>query len=144
MSASSEALNLNDLLIDKLEVAADMIVQELGWDDDCDESISEAIEDIIGSELLEETSYEVSDAVLLWWRDGDGDLTDDLVDAVSPLSEGGVVWLATPKVGQPDEVEPAEISESAQTAGLSQTSRVTVNDWMLTRLEQPRQVANRR
>lgn len=144
MSASSDANNLSELLADKLEVVDDMIVQEVGWDEDCDSSISEAIEDIIGSELIEETSYEVSDAVLFWFRDGDGDLTDDLVDVVSPLSDGGVVWLATPKVGNPDAVDPAEINESAQTAGLTQTSTATYENWTITRLEQARMTAGRR
>ena len=121
-----------------------MVVQEVGWDDDCDSSISEAIEDIIGSALLEDTSYDVCDAILFWWRDGDGDLTDDLVDVVAPLSDGGVVWLTTPKTGQPDAVDPAEIAESARTAGLSQTSTSAVNDWIVTRLVQARHGAPRR
>ena len=106
--------------------------------------ISEAIEDIIGSALLEDTSYDVCDAILFWWRDGDGDLTDDLVDVVAPLSDGGVVWLTTPKTGQPDAVDPAEIAESAHTAGLSQTSTSAVNDWIVTRLVQARRGAPRR
>ena len=61
------------------------IVQEVGWDEDCDSTLSEAIEDAIGSELLDEDSYEICDIVLLWWRSDDGDLVDGLVDAVRPL-----------------------------------------------------------
>lgn len=138
MSADSQAKPFAEVLAHKLEITAGMIVQEVGWDDDCDSSISEAIEDIIGSELLEETSYEVCDAVLLWWRDGDGDLTDDLVDVVAPLRDGGIVWLATPKTGHPDAVDPADIHESATTAGLTQTSTETFHDWSISRLVQAR------
>ena len=144
MSASSEGNNFNTILAHKLEISDDMVVQQVGWDEDCDSSISEAIEDIIGSALLEDTSYDVCDAILFWWRDGDGDLTDDLVDVVAPLSDGGVVWLTTPKTGQPDAVDPAEIAESAHTAGLSQTSTSAVNDWIVTRLVQARHGAPRR
>ena len=38
--------------------------------------------------------------MLLWWRDGDGDLVDTLVDALGPLADNGVVWLLTPKAGR--------------------------------------------
>lgn len=106
MSASSEGNNFNTILAHKLEISDDMVVQEVGWDEDCDSSISEAIEDIIGSALLEDTSYDVCDAILFWWRDGDGDLTDDLVDVVvrfpmgescgSPLQKLGSQTLSIP------------------------------------------------
>jgi len=33
-----------------------------------------------GTDLLDATAQEVVDAVILWWRDGDGDLVDELVD----------------------------------------------------------------
>jgi len=32
--------------------------------------------------------------------DGDGDLVDALVDAITLLSDSGVVWLLTPKTGR--------------------------------------------
>ena len=43
----------------------------------------------------------VVDSVLLWWRDNDGDLVDTLVDSLTDLVAGGVIWLLTPKVGRP-------------------------------------------
>ena len=38
------------------------------------------IEDAIDGELIEDAMGAV-DLVVLWWRDGDGDLVDGLVDA---------------------------------------------------------------
>src|SRR5699024_9637951 len=111
-----------------------MLVQEVGWDSDCDESISEAVEDAIGSELLEVDTDEVVDAVLLWWRDGDGDLVDRLMDAVMPLTDGGSVWVLPPKTGLDGHVEPATIAESAQTAGMLQTRTAALGDWAGSRL----------
>lgn len=118
----------------QLELAEGMLVQEVGWDADCDESISEAVEDAIGSEMLDEDTDEVVDAVLLWWRDGDGDLVDRLMDVVTPLAEEGSVWVLTPKTGLDGHVEPAVIAESAQTAGMHQTRTAAVADWAGSRL----------
>ena len=42
-----------------------------------------------GVELVDEDYDEdVVDVVLMWWRDGDGDLVDALVDALTPLADG--------------------------------------------------------
>ena len=77
--------------------------------------------------------------VLLWWRDGDGDLVDALVDALTPLADGGNIWLLTPKAGRGGHVEPSDIGEAAPTAGLSQTSSVSAGrDWSGTRLAAPK------
>lgn len=118
----------------QLELAEGMLVQEVGWDSDCDDSISEAVEDAIGSEMLEEDTDEVVDAVLLWWREGDGDLVDRLMDAVTPLADEGSVWVFTPKTGLDGHVEPAVIAESAQTAGMLQTRTAAIGDWVGSRL----------
>lgn len=128
----------------KLEVAEGMQVQEIGWDSDCDSAISEGVEDIIGAELLEEGTYEVVDAVLMWWRDEDGDLGDALMDAIGPLSDEGFVWVLTPKAGTEGAVEPSEIAESARIAGLTQTSSVKLGEWLGSRLMQPRNRVPRR
>ena len=75
------------------------------------------------------------DAVVLWWRDDDGDLVDGLVDALTDLIGGGAIWLLTPKVGRSGAVDPAEIAEAEALAGLSQTTTATVSkDWAATRL----------
>ena len=50
--------------------------------------------------MVDDDYDEVVDAVLLWWRDGDGDLVDALVDASFSLAGGGTVWLLTPKIGR--------------------------------------------
>ena len=123
-----------DQVVGQLELTKDMLVQEVGWDSDCDESISEAVEDAVGSELLEEDTDEVVDAVLLWWRDGDGDLVDRLMDVMTALADEGSVWVLTPKTGLSGHVEPAVIAESAQTAGMLQTRTAALGDWAGSRL----------
>lgn len=120
---------------DKLGIAQGMMVQELGWDEDVDESVRENVEDRCGSELLDEDTDEVVDVVLLWWRDDDGDLASELIEVIGPLADDGVVWVLTPKTGRDGHVEPSDISEAASTAGLSQTSTLSVaDDWAGTRL----------
>jgi len=112
-----------------------MIVMEIGYDDDVDEQLREVIEEATGEALVDEDSDEVVDVVLLWYRDGDGDLADVLVDAIAPLADTGFIWLLTPKRGRDDYVEPSDIAEAASIAGLSQTSITTVGtDWSAARL----------
>lgn len=108
-------------LINRLGIQEDMIVQELGWDDDCDASLSEAVEDTIGEALLDDSTDELCDVVLLWWREDDGDLVDALVDAGRNLDPEGKIWLLTPAAGTTGVVPPGEVNESAQLAGLVQT-----------------------
>ena len=115
--------------VDKLGISGDDIVQELGWDDDCDSSISEAIEDRIGEALLDDETDELCDVVLLWHRADDEDLVDSLVDATRNLSESGRIWLLTPGANQAGEVHPGDISESAQLAGLVQTKADRLGNW---------------
>lgn len=112
-----------------LNVSADDIIQEIGWDEDCDSSISEALEDATGSVLLEADTDEVVDKVLLWWRTEDGDLVDGLVDATRSLGEDGCIWLLTPAVGKPGSVEPGDVAESAQLAGMVQTKSERLGAW---------------
>ncbi|SFO86557.1 Protein of unknown function [Amycolatopsis arida] len=120
---------------DRLGVKPDMVVQEIGWDEDVDEAVRAAIEERIGDELLDEEADEVVDIVLMWWRSDDGDLGDALVDARATLDENGVIWVLTPKTGQPGHVEPSDIAEAVPTVGLSQTSNLSVGpEWMATRL----------
>ncbi len=127
-----------------LGIEPGMVVQELGWDEDADDSLREAVEIIIGGEMDEEGTDEVVDVVLLWWRDGDGDLVDKLMDAIARLGEDGFVWVITPKTGLSGHVEPSEIAESAPTAGLNQTSAANLGDWSGSRLVQPKTRTPRR
>lgn len=124
-----------------LGIERDQVVQELGWDEDTDDDIRVDVEDACGSELLDEDADEVVDVVLLWWRNDDGDLVDRLMDAITPLAEDGVIWVVTPKTGKPGHVQPAEIAESAPTAGLMQTSSANLGDWIASRLVQPKSKA---
>ncbi|MEV7026041.1 DUF3052 domain-containing protein [Kitasatospora sp. NPDC093558] len=111
------------------------IVQELGYDEDTDQDLREGIEEITGTDLVDEDYDDVADAVLLWHRDDDGDLTDALVDALEYLAEGGIIWLLTPKTGRDGHIEASDIADAAKTAGLSQTSSIAVaKDWAATRL----------
>lgn len=115
------------------------VVQEIGYDDDVDQELREAIEEITGQDLVDEDYDDVADAVVLWFRDDDGDLTDALVDAIGLLEDGGIIWLMAPKTGRDGYIEPSDISEAAQTAGLSQTKSVSVaKDWNGARLVAPK------
>ena len=125
----------------RLGIQHDQIVQELGWDEDSDDDLRADVEEACGSELLDEDADEVIDVVLLWWRDGDGDLVDRLMDAIVPLAEDGVIWVLTPKTGKSGHVQPADIAEAAPTAGLMQTSSANLGDWSGSRLVQPKSKA---
>jgi hypothetical protein len=120
---------------ERMGVKPGMVVMEIGWDEDVDDDLRTAVEDVTGEEMLDEDSDEVVDLVLLWFREDDGDLADVLVDAIAPLADDGFIWLVTPKRGRPGYVEPSDIGEAAATAGLSQTSLAKVgNDWSAARL----------
>lgn len=131
-SADSEDTALVD--VRGLELTDGMLVQEIGWDHDCDPALSEAIEDAVGSELLDEDTDEVVDVVLLWWREDDGDLVDRLMDVTTTLTDGGSIWVFTPKTGVDGHVEPAVIAEAAQTAGMMQTRTGALGEWSGARL----------
>ncbi|PXX57652.1 hypothetical protein DFR70_11781 [Nocardia tenerifensis] len=128
----------------KLGITHGLVVQELGWDEDVDDDLRADVEESIGSDLVDEDSDEVVDVVLLWWRDGDGDLVDALMDAIGPLADDGFVWVLTPKTGHPGHVEPSEIAESAPTAGLTQTSAISLGTWAGSRLVQPKAPSKQR
>ena len=123
----------------RLGLTADSVVAEFGYDDDVDFDLRDAIEGLTNNELLDEDTDEVLDAVLLWWRDGDGDLTDALVDAVTPLASTGSIWVLTPKTAHSGFVEPSDVAEAAQIAGLSSTSSFAAGPgWTATRLVRPK------
>jgi hypothetical protein len=122
-------------LASRLSIRPGQVVQELGYDDDCDNDLRRAVEELTGTAIVDEDYDDVVDVVLLWWRDDDGDLVDALVDSLLSLGDRGVVWLLTPKAGRPGHVEPSDIADAAPTAGLNQTSSVSAApDWSGTRL----------
>jgi hypothetical protein len=126
-------------LAERLGIEPGMVVQELGYDEDVDHELRDAIEERSGNEMVDEDADDVVDVVLLWWREDDGDLVDALVDALRPLGDSGLIWLLTPKSGRDGHVPPSDITEAAPTAGLSQTSSISAGgDWAGARLVTPK------
>ena len=116
-------------------LAKDDLVLEVDHDSDCDSTLRDQIMEITGTKFLEGSTTEVVDAVIIWWRDGDGDLVDELMDGLTYLSETGPIWVLTPKVGREGHVEPSDIQDAAPIAGLSVTSTIALaKDWTATRL----------
>ncbi|MEV8324729.1 DUF3052 domain-containing protein [Kitasatospora sp. NPDC056731] len=123
----------------RLGFQSGQVVQEIGYDEDVDQDLREGIESITGQDLVDEDYEDVADAVLLWFREDDGDLTDALVDAIGLLEEGGMIWLLTPKSGRDGYIEPSDVNEAAQTAGLASTKAIgAAPDWAGTRLVAPK------
>jgi hypothetical protein len=129
-------------LAERLGIQQGQVVQVVGADDpdDVDTDLLEDVAARAGTELIySEDSDDVVDMVLLWWREGDGDLVDALVDSLTNLGDNGVVWLLTPKAGRAGHVEPSDIDEAAPTAGLSSTrSTSAAPEWSGTRLVAPK------
>ena len=119
----------------RLGLDSGLTVQELGWDEDIDESLRAGIEAVVGTAIVDEDYDDVVDVVLMWWRDDDGDLVDSLVDAIGLLTDKGVVWLMTPKPGRPGHIEAEDIADAAPTAGLQSTTTLSASpQWQGTRL----------
>jgi hypothetical protein len=119
----------------RMGFAAGELILEVGYGPDCDDVLRSEIVAITGTQLLEGETTEVVDAVILWWRDGDGDLVDELMDALTYLTETGPIWVLTPKLGRDGHVESSDIQDAAPIAGLSQTSTIALaQDWAGTRL----------
>jgi hypothetical protein len=132
-------------LADRFGIQPDMVIMEIGYDDDVDEDLRDALVEASGSDLVDEDTDDVVDAVIIWYREDDGDLVDLLTDATPPLADNGVVWLLTPKAGRPGHVEPSDIAESAPTAGLAHTTTVNAGkDWSAARLVAPKGVRSKR
>jgi len=124
-----------EFVVERMEISAGDLILEVGFDSDCDEDLREALVTQSKNKMLVGQIDQVVDTVLLWWRDGDGDMVDELVDALTYLSETGPIWLLTPKVGLDGHVEPSDIQDAAPTAGLTQTVTFLVaQDWTATKL----------
>lgn len=124
--------------VEQLGLKQGLVVQELGWDEDADAELREEIMDVIDADMIDE-ALESVDVVVLWWREEDGDLVDGLVDSMTDLADDGYIWLFTPKIGRPSYIDPAEIDESATTAGLSLTNSVLVSDdWQAHKVVRPK------
>lgn len=139
MSATADEAEGQSGPAERLGFQPGMVVQELGFDDDCDEDLRLSIEEVTGNDLVDDEYGDVVDAVILWWREDDGDLIDALVDTKTDLTDGGVIWLFTPKVGRDGYVDASDIAESAPTAGLATTTSLSAApDWAGTKLVAPR------
>ena len=124
--------------VERLGFARDQVVQEFGYDTDVADDFRFAVEDACGAELEDEDYTGGADAVLLWWREGDGDLGDALMDMVGVLGDGGFVVLLTPKTNG-DEVDPSDIDEAAVTAGLHTAGTFNASTgWRAHRLVAPK------
>lgn len=121
--------------VSRLGFSAGQIVIEFGYDDDVDEDFREQVEDAVGSPLEDEDYDGIVDAVVLWWRDGDGDLTDDLVDSFATLEDGGFIALLTPGPGRRDRVAAHDVQEACATSGLTASGVLAVGpEWVAQRL----------
>ncbi len=127
-------------LAEKLGIEPGTVVQVVGGGDDVDQALLDDVVARAATPLItDQESDDVVDVVLLWWREGDGDLVDALVDSLTNLGDSGVVWLLTPKAGRDGHVEPSDIDEAAPTAGLSSTrSTSAAPEWSGTRLVAPK------
>lgn len=137
----SPAESVTDIhaVVARLGFAQGQVVQEVGWNDDVDNDLRFAIEDVVGTELEDEDWTGGADAVLLWWRQDDGDLVDALVDTVGMLEKGGFVALVHPRIGHEGSVDPAEMQEAAAMTGLHETGALAAGpDWRASRLVAPR------
>jgi hypothetical protein len=115
-----------------------LVVQELGWDEDVDADLRDDIMDAIDAEMVDEP-LEAVDVVILWWRDDDGDVADGLVDAMTDLTDKGIIWLLTPKVGRSGFIDPSSVAEGVTIAGLSLTRTANVApDWQATKVVRPK------
>lgn len=121
--------------VDRMGFEPGQLVLEVGLDSDVAQDLRQSIIAKCGNEFLESDGTEVVDAVIIWWREDDGDLVDELVDSLTFLTESGSIWLLTPKAGRLGHVEPSDIQDAAPTAGLSQTvSFAAASEWTATRL----------
>ena len=115
------------------------VVQEFGYDDDVDNVVREAIEEVTGEELVDEDYPDVADGAIAWWRDDDGD-ADDLADLLLDMkanldSDTAVSWVLVPAPREVGHVTTDVIEEAAETAGLLATTSVAVGDsWLGIRL----------
>ena len=121
--------------VSRLALKPGLVIQEFGYDDDCDEAFRVAVAEATGEDLVDEDFGDVTDGVLVWFRDGDDDLADLLMDVQTLLDDGACVWLLTPKAGVTGHVEARDVGEGASLAGLHATSTFVIGEnWTATQL----------
>lgn len=127
MATTEGSETLDTSVVSRLSLTTGMVVQEFGYDADVCEALRGAIEDATGEDLVDEDYGDVTDAAIVWFRDGDDDLADMLMDVQSLLDSGYQVILLTPKAGKDGHVPPREVEEASSLAGLHATSTFVVD-----------------
>lgn len=114
------------------------IVQEFYVDDDADEDLRRTVEEETGEAIVDVDYGDVVDGAIVWWRSDDAegeDLADLLVDALSNLDDGGLIWVLIPKPNRPGAVDVADVEDAARVAGLHSTSAASLGaEWAGIRL----------
>ncbi|MFF2775547.1 DUF3052 domain-containing protein [Streptomyces sp. NPDC058052] len=120
---------------ERMDLRAGQVVREIGWDDDTDPAIRDDVRQATGSALLDGDVEVTADVVLYWWRNGDGDLASELLHDVGALSDGGTIWVLTPKAGRPGHCPAEDVTEAAADAGRRHTTTVGLGAWDGHRIE---------
>lgn len=118
----------------KLGLRAGQVVVEYGYDEDVDEDVRAAVEAVVEGPLEDDDYDDVVDVALVWWRDGDGDLADELVDVMATLEDGGCIALLTPGASREDRVPAHDVQEACTTCSLSASGAVPLGGWVGQRL----------
>ncbi|WP_238335869.1 DUF3052 family protein [Serinicoccus kebangsaanensis] len=118
----------------KLGLREGQIVVEYGDDEDVEPGVRPATETVVGSPVEPDGYDGVVDVVLLWWRDGEGDLADELMDTLTTLEEGGCVVLLTPGAGREDRVPAADVQDACTTCSMIASGAVNLGGWIGQRL----------
>ncbi len=122
-------------IVKRFGLTKGMVVQEFFLDADADEGLRAAIARVTGHALVGDEYGDVTDAALVWYRNGDDDLADVLLDVQTLLDDGASVWLLTPKAGLSNHVEQRDIEEGASLSGLHATSTFVASPaWKVTQL----------
>ncbi|MFF1510973.1 DUF3052 domain-containing protein [Streptomyces sp. NPDC058326] len=114
---------------ERMGLTTGQTVREIGWDEDTDPAVRDAIRRATGAELLDEDSEVAVDVVLYWWRNGDGDLANELMYAVGPLSDGGAIWVLTPRAGIPGHILASDLAEATADADLHHATTAALGAW---------------
>ena len=103
--------------------------EQIGRRWDCDESLREEVLAAPARVLAYEDYEGIADVVLLWWRAGDGNLSDALTDALIACAGQGTIWLLTPDTDQDGHVEASDIADGTTIARLSVTASFRAAPW---------------
>ncbi|MEU8776820.1 DUF3052 family protein [Streptomyces sp. NPDC048606] len=117
---------------DGLGIEPGMTVMESGHDDDVDDGVRADVVARAGRGLVADDHEGRVDAVLMWWRCGDGDLAAELEDLRGALARDAVVWVLTARARHVGHVPPSEIADAARQAGLRPSPPVDTGAWLAT------------